>query len=81
MTEKEKVIQEIMDLTFLINEQTAMCTFIRFSGHVDVLYIDISESKEDYTSRLFEFEARTTDNIVKLYEIRDNIKHILEVNT
>ena len=55
---KEKLTAEIMYLSALVNANTELCVFVRYSGHVDVLDVDIAESKENFKSRIFEADSR-----------------------
>ena len=76
-TDKEKVIQEIMNLAFLVNQRTERCVFIRFSGHVDGLEIDVRKSKENYNTEYCDTESYTTDSIEELKFIRANLIKLL----
>lgn len=49
-------LSKIMGLTALINEQGKYCTFMSFSGHVDMLEIRIRKSKKNYNSPIADCE-------------------------
>lgn len=57
----EKLVAEIMYLSALVNANTELCVFVRYSGHVGMLDVDIAESKEKYQSKIFDDEARLND--------------------
>lgn len=76
-TEKERVVQEIMNLAFLINQRTEMCVFIRFSGHVGGLDIDISESKNNYTRSICESDRYIKNSLESFSDMREVLLGIL----
>lgn len=67
MEEKEEVLAYVraeqslalrmMQLAYLVQTHTDFCVFIRFSGHVNTLDIEIAKSKEDWKTILFEAET------------------------
>ncbi len=58
MDEKQKMILRIMQLAYLVHELTEYCVFIRFSGHVHSLEIDIRESVENWERVVMETQMR-----------------------
>lgn len=56
MNEKDRLICEIFQLAYLVNQYTPFCTFVRFSGHVNKAEIEIRQSKENWQSELLESE-------------------------
>lgn len=50
---------EIMNLAFLVDQETPYCVFIDWSGHVENLEISIRESKDRYTVKVAEMEFYT----------------------
>ena len=75
----EKLAAEIMYLSALVNANTKLGMFIRYSGHVDVICVDISESKENYNSKVFDKEASTNSKkgTEGLEKIRDELIQVL----
>lgn len=64
-------VNKIIGLTLMINEQGKYCTFLRFSGHIDVVEIDIRKSKDEYHDEIadsrislkgYRWENKTLDN-------------------
>lgn len=49
-------VNKILGLSVLINEKGKYCTFVRFSGHVDEMEIDVRKSKKHYNEEI----ARST---------------------
>jgi len=86
MNEKDKLICEIIQLAYLVNEHTEFCTFIRFSGHVDSIDIEIRASKENWQSEILRTEFYTEvdkyrtvkDPLAFLKAKRDILAHILK---
>lgn len=76
---QEKLATEIMYLSTLVNANTELCSFVRYSGHVDVLHVQISESKENYNSKIFDKEAYTSNRVGLSYlkDIRAELIQIL----
>jgi len=59
MNEKAKLTIELMALAFLVNEETDYCVFIRFSGHIDSMEIEVAASKENYLNKVLRAEFDT----------------------
>lgn len=59
MNEKIKLTIELMALAFLVNEKTDYCVFIRFSGHIDSMEIEVAASKENYLNKVLRAEFDT----------------------
>lgn len=59
MNEKTKLTIELMALAFLVNEETDYCVFIRFSGHIDSMEIEVAASKENYLNKVLHAEFDT----------------------
>ncbi len=89
--ERIKLILEIMALAYLVNEHTEYCIFIRYSGHVDSLDIQITENKERYNTtvcesefkthfhNLYDFKKETEDNYLAwLKAKKETLKDILD---
>lgn len=56
---REQIICDILQLAFLVQEHTDYCVFIRYSGHVNSLDVEICESKKNYAVKLLESEFYT----------------------
>ena len=41
MDEKDRLVCEIMQLAYLVQRHTNYCVFVRYSGHVDALELEI----------------------------------------
>ena len=86
--EKNKLLAEIIAFGILINQHTDYCVFVRYSGHVDSINVELCESKRKFNTKIFEDEISTAFskyyqkdkedvlNIIKTY--RDVMKQILE---
>lgn len=48
------MVIKIMHLAYLVHELTDYCVFVRFSGHIDRLEIDIRQSQEQWQVRALE---------------------------
>lgn len=59
--EQIEKLSKIMGLTALINEQGKYCTFMNFSGHIDMLEIRIRKSKKNYSSPIADCELSLSD--------------------
>lgn len=59
LTEEQKIILDIMRLAYLVQELTEYCVFIRYSGHVDQLQIQICKSKIGWEETVMESEFAT----------------------
>ena len=49
-----KLVMEIISLTILINENTELCTFADYSGHVNTLHIRAYPNKDRTTTEFHE---------------------------
>jgi acid stress-induced BolA-like protein IbaG/YrbA len=78
MNEKQKLTSEIMTLTYMINETTEYCAFIRFSGHVDDVEIDIAKSKKDYLKSIVSSGFETKGSIERLQSVKETLLEILK---
>jgi hypothetical protein len=54
MLETEKV-SELMDLAIKVQRETEYGVFVNFHGHVESLDVIITESKDDYHSKIYEW--------------------------
>lgn len=59
MTEKDRIILEIMHLAYLVQINTKFCVFFSFSGHVDKFEVRICASKENWQTELLSSEFHT----------------------
>ena len=85
MTEKDKLILEIMGLAYLVQRETEYAVFIDYSGHVDRLEIEIVESADRYQNKLSsasfypnKLDWYTDDPLAWLKVKRDHLTHIIE---
>ena len=56
---KKRKIMEIMNLAFLVHQETEYCVFIDWSGHVNQLSISIRESIENYETHVADMKFYT----------------------
>ena len=56
MDEKDKLVIEIIQLAYLVQRYTDFCIFIRYSGHVDALEIDIRQSVTSWQTEVLKTE-------------------------
>jgi acid stress-induced BolA-like protein IbaG/YrbA len=78
MNEKQKLTSEIMTLTYMVNETTEYCAFLRFSAHVDRVEIDIAKSKKDYLNYIVSSEFKPNGKIERLQSIKETLLNILK---
>src|SRR5690348_14820637 len=77
----DKLLAEIFLLAFKINSETQYCVFVRYSGHVDNLSIEVRESKKRYNERVCDSEtniARSENPIKRLEKVITTLRGILE---
>jgi hypothetical protein len=86
MTEKDKLILEIMTLAYAVDQNTEYCVFMDFYGHVGngQLMIKITESIANYHNEIASTEFylngkyQKDDGLDWLRCKRDHLKHILD---
>lgn len=78
MNNKQKLTSEIMTLAYMINETTEYCAFLRFSGHVDDVEIDIAKSKKDYLKSIVTSGFGTKSSIGRLQTVKETLLEILK---
>lgn len=86
--EKIKLVLEIMSLAILVDQQTDYCVFVDYSGHIESLDIDVSESKENWRNKICKAGIRAAfSNYVDkgeenayLKSRRDVLREILETH-
>ena len=61
MSEEELLIAKIMVLGFLVNQRTDYCVFVRYSGHVHKLEVEIARSKNCYNAVVLDSEFYTDE--------------------
>jgi len=59
MEEEVRLTIKVLHLAYLVHEKTDYCVFIRFSGHVDRLEIDIRESQVNWETQVLRSEFST----------------------
>ena len=47
---------EIMNLAYIVDQETEYCVFINFSGHVQGLEVEIRESKSNWSTKVAEMD-------------------------
>jgi hypothetical protein len=88
IAERGALIAEIMFLAYMVNSHTTYCVFADFSGHVDMMSIQIARSKDRYNDEIAstEFGTKYADKkqpwkvtpLGALKTKRDHLKHILD---
>lgn len=53
-----KLLGEIMSLAYLVNANTEYCVFVRYSGHIESLSVDICQGKseDDFYIKIHDFD-------------------------
>ena len=81
------LVGEIMTLASMVNQFTKFCAFVRFSGHVDQISVDIASSKEEFTETKVSGSAYTGSDedddrysIETLNKLKYRLKKILREN-
>lgn len=71
---------EIGYLAYVVNAETEYCVFFEYSGHVDLIRIQICESKERYNTEVASTEHYSSDGGKEAWLIAKikHLKHILE---
>jgi len=84
-----KLVMEIISLAILVNENTELCTFVDFSGHVNTISARVFPSKsEEHTKnihRIYSKDAHCNDelwmnegeSLTQLQEIKEVLKGYL----
>ena len=55
-TKEERLILNIMHLSYLVDVETPYCTFVYWSGHIQQLRVNVRESRDEWQHKLFESE-------------------------
>lgn len=80
--EKTRLMAEVILLAMQVEEKTGHAVFVRYSGHVDHLEIDIRESKENYHKEIassgFYTKGDDERTIEKLKSVKRNLIGFLE---
>ena len=86
---KYKLVMEIISLAVLINENTELCTFVDFSGHVRTISVRVFPSNSDEhvknINRIYSKDAHYEDeswmkegeSLTQLQEIKEVLKGYL----
>lgn len=81
-TERNKMMIEIMALAYLVQVHTDYAVFIRYSGHIDNLEIEIVESADRYQNKIASSEFYTEkyhqDDLGWWKAKRDHLLKIIE---
>lgn len=78
MKSKNRMIQELIGLAMKVHYETDYCVFVRFSGHVDNIVIEIRESKKSWQEEIVSGEFYTSKNWEKrMYQRYENIRSVL----
>ena len=82
VNEKTRLMAEVMLLAMQVEDKTGHAVFIRYSGHVGHLEIDIRESKEHYQKEIassgFYTNGDDERTIEKLKSVKRNLIGFLE---
>jgi hypothetical protein len=70
MLEKDRLMIKLLHLGYLVHIRTKYCVFIRFSGHIDQVELQVCESKEKWRNELFTGQVQTEFN--KLFESEES---------
>ncbi len=77
---RAKLMAEIGYLAYVVNAETDYCVFFEYSGHVDLIRLEICRSKDRYTETVASSEHYSSDDGKEAWiksKIR-HLKHILE---
>jgi len=74
MDEKTRLVLEVMQLAYLVQRYTEYCIFIRYSGHIDSLEIDIRKSRKEWDKEILKTEISKTYQ--EYYEKRDLLREL-----
>lgn len=77
---RAKLMAEIGYLAYAVNAETDYCVFFEYSGHVDLIRIQICRSKERYSDELASSDHYSSDGSKEawLKSKINHLKHILE---
>lgn len=78
MNKINSLLAEVNNLAIKVQEVTDHAVFIRFSGHVDQLEIEIAESKENYSNKLVTYQIYTDREEEKTTKELARVKSKLE---
>lgn len=79
VNEKTRLMAEIVLLAMQVQEKTSHAVFVRFSGHVDSMNIEIAQSKENYSNKLAESNFYTKeDSVDRLKEVKETLLRFLD---
>jgi len=85
MNEKTKVLSQIVMLAMKMQEESDHAVFLRLSGHVDSMNIDIAQSKTDYNEIIASanFYVGEKSDMDRLLKVRTTLEEFIEdgVNT
>lgn len=86
MEERDKLILEIMALSYAVDQRTDYCVFCNFSGHVQMLSVSVRESRDRWQNEIASTEFylngkfEPDDDLKWLKSKRDHLRHILDTN-
>lgn len=77
---KAKLMAEVMLLAMQVQEETGHAVFIRFSGHVDSINIEITESQDNWQNKLADstFSTKSEYTIERLEKVKETLLGFLE---
>lgn len=77
---RAKQMAEIAYLSYLVNAETNYCVFFEYSGHVDLVRVQICQSKDRYNEEIASSDHYRSDGdkIDWLASKIAHLKHILE---
>ena len=80
VSEKAKLMAEVMLLAMQVQEETGHAVFVRFYGHVDAMNIEIAQSKENYDDKLAESNFYTDEegSVDRLKKVKETLLGFLE---
>lgn len=75
MDKQSNLLADIFSLSMKIENETEHAVFFDYSGHVELLNVDVVKSKVEYTKKMMRFESYTDeDSLWSLEMMRDEIE-------
>jgi hypothetical protein len=80
------LLGEIQTLAYMVNAFTEYCVFVRFSGHVDQIEVDVARTKSDYLDKVVNGQTYLSQdssdekNMIRLRKIKTELRKILRKN-
>lgn len=80
MNEKVKLMSEIIMLSMQLQEESEHVVFVRFSGHVDSMDIDVVQSKSNYSDKLARstFSTKGDTSLERMQQVKEQFLEFLD---